>query len=51
MLNLLDLVELQDFRYPALAFDQPTFRANFTYLMAKGIQVDWDIVSAREDIS
>ena len=50
VLNLLDLVELQNLVDPALALDQATLSANFANLLAKGVQVDGNVVDAREYI-
>lgn len=50
VLNLLDLVELQDLASPAIALDETPLGAHLANLLAKRIQVDRDVVDAREDI-
>jgi hypothetical protein len=50
MLNLLDLVQLENFFYPALSVNKTALSTDFEYLLAQSIQVDGDVVNTREHI-
>ena len=50
MLDLLDLVQLQDLRDPTVALHQLLLLADLGNLFSQGIEVDRDVVSAREDV-